>query len=115
MIDAIRGLLGDEKLPLGDVLKSVYLSLANSYKRAVEEIENISGKKINEIHIVGGGSRDMYLNRLTGELTGKKIFIGLSEGTATGNLISQIMYHKKLTLAEGRKIIKDTFEVKEVK
>ena len=64
---------------------------------------------------MGGGSRDMYLNRLTGEITGKKIFIGLSEGTATGNLISQIMYHKKLTLAEGRKIIKDTFEITEVK
>ena len=115
MIDAIRGLLGDPDLPLGDVLKSVYLSLANSYKRAVEEIESISKKEIREIHIVGGGSRDMYLNRLTGELTGKKIFIGLSEGTATGNIISQIMYHKNLTLAEGRKIIKDTFEVKEVK
>lgn len=115
MIDAIRGLLGDKNLPLGDVLKSVYRSLANSYKRAVEEIESISGKEIREIHIVGGGSRDMYLNRLTGEITGKKIFIGLSEGTATGNLISQIMYHKKLTLAEGRQIIKDTFEIKEVK
>ena len=57
----------------------------------------------------------MYLNRLTGEITGKKIFIGLSEGTATGNLISQIMYHQKLTLSEGRQIIKDTFEITEVK
>ncbi len=115
MIDAIRGLLGDKNLPLGDVLKSVYLSLAYSYKKAVEEIERISKKEIKEIYIVGGGSRDMYLNRLTGEITGKKIFIGLSEGTATGNLISQIMYHQKLTLAEGRKIIKDTFEITEVK
>ena len=115
MIDAIRGLLGEPELPLGDVLKSVYLSLANSYKKAVEEIENISGKVIREIHIVGGGSRDKYLNRLTGNLTGKKIFIGLSEGTATGNIISQIMYHKKLTLTEARRIIKDTFAIEEVK
>ena len=84
-------------------------------QKTLEEIENISKKEIREIHIVGGGSRDMYLNRLTGEITGKKIFIGLSEGTATGNIISQIMYHKKLTLAEGRKIIKDTFEITEVK
>lgn len=115
MIDAIRGLLGEPELPLGDVLKSVYLSLAHSYCKAIEEIESISGKEIKEIIIVGGGSRDMYLNRLTSKLCGKKVLIGLNEGTATGNLISQVMYHQKLTLAQGREIIKNTFDIVEVK
>ena len=38
---------------------------------------------------------------------------GLMEATATGNLISQIMYDKNITLTEAREIIKRTFDVKE--
>ena len=35
------------------------------------------------------------------------------EATATGNLLSQIMYDKKITLTEARDIIKATFDIKE--
>lgn len=113
MIEAIRNYLGRPDLPLADVLSSVYHSLAESYKKAVEEIESISGKEIKAIHIVGGGSKDKYLNKLTAEYTGKEVFTGLMEATATGNLLSQIMYDKNITLTEAREIIKRTFDVKE--
>ena len=113
MIEAVRSYLGKPELPLSDVLSSVYHSLADSYRKAVEEIESISGKEIKAIHIVGGGSKDKYLNKLTAEYTGKKVFTGLMEATATGNLISQIMYDKNITLTEAREIIKRTFDVKE--
>lgn len=114
MIEAVRNYLGEPNLPLCDVLSSVYHSLAASYKRTVEEIEKISRKKINAIHIVGGGSKDMYLNRLTAEYTGKKVYIGLMEGTALGNLASQIMYSQNKNLTEVREIIRNTFDIKEV-
>lgn len=114
MVDAVREALGKPELPLADVLSCVYNSLAHSYKRAIEEIEHISGKRINFVNIVGGGSRDMYLNRLTSEVTGKKVYIGLMEATATGNLMSQIMYKNNMTLDEARNLIKNTFNVKEV-
>lgn len=113
MIEAVRNYLNKPDLSLSDVLSSVYHSLADSYRKAVEEIEIISGKEIKAIHIVGGGSKDGYLNKLTSEYTGKKVFTGLLEGTATGNLLSQIMYDKKITLTEARKIIKATFGIKE--
>lgn len=113
MIEAIRDYLGKPDLPLPDVLSSVYHSLAESYKKAVEEIESISGKKIKAIHIVGGGSKDKYLNKLTAEYTGKKVYTGLMEATATGNILSQIMCDKKITLAEAREIVKSTLDVKE--
>ncbi len=89
MIDAIKACLGDDSLSLGAVLNSVYHSLAASYKRAVEEIENITGEAIDAIHIVGGGSRDVYLNKLTGEYTGKPVFTGPVEATSYGNLMTQ--------------------------
>jgi len=113
MIEAVRSYLGKPDLPLSDVLSSVYHSLADSYRKAVEEIESISGKEIKAIHIVGGGSKDKYLNKLTAEYTGKEVFTGLMEATATGNLLSQIMYDKNITLTEAREIIKRTFDVKE--
>jgi rhamnulokinase len=114
MIEAIKEYLKSPDLPLGDVLSSVYHSLAKSYDKAVKEIEQISGKTVNSIHIVGGGSKDMYLNKLTAKYTGKKVYIGLMEATATGNLVSQIMYSQNITLKDAREIIKNTFNVSEV-
>lgn len=113
MIEAVKSYLGKPDLFLSDVLSSVYHSLADSYRKAVEEIESISGKEIKAIHIVGGGSKDKYLNKLTAEYTGKKVYTGLMEATATGNILSQIMYDKKITLIEAREIIKATFDIKE--
>lgn len=113
MIEAVRNYLGKPDLSLADVLSSVYHSLAESYKKATEEIEYISGKEIKAIHIVGGGSKDKYLNKLTAKYTGKKVFTGLMEATATGNILSQIMSDKKITLTEAREIVKSTFDVKE--
>lgn len=76
-------------------------------------MKKISQKQINSIHIVGGGSRDKYLNLLTAHYTGKKVYTGLTEATATGNILSQIMADKNIDLAEARKIIQTTFEIKE--
>lgn len=114
MVEAVRTYLKQPELPLGDLLSAVYHSLAKSYAAAVREIERISGKEIKSIHIVGGGSKDRYLNRLTAEYTGKKIYIGLTEATAAGNLIAQIMYSDHLSLSEARTIIKNTFRIREV-
>lgn len=115
MIKAIEALLGDGELPIGDLLSAVYHSLAYSYKEAVETVESICGKTIDRIMIVGGGSKDKYLNKLTSEYTGKKVFIGLSEATATGNLLSQLMYwDKALTLEKGRELIQKSFDITEV-
>ncbi len=115
MIDAIRTVLGQPDLPLGDVLECVYQSLALSYKNAADELERLTGKKVNAIQIVGGGSADKYLNRLAGEVSGRKVFTGLKEGTATGNLLSQIMYDKNWDLATCRELVRRSFEIKEVK
>ncbi|MBR3778307.1 MAG: rhamnulokinase [Clostridia bacterium] len=114
MLGAIRTYLGEPELPLGDVLACVYHSLAASYERSIREIEQISGKKIGAIHIVGGGSKDAYLNRLTAKQTGCKVYVGLTEATATGNLLSQVMYSEKISLAAAREIVKETFKISEV-
>ena len=115
MIEAIRGYLKNEKLPIEIVINTIYHSLAKSYANAVKEIEKISGKTIDTINIVGGGSKDGYLNELTKQYTGKRVLAGPVEATATGNIISQMMFvDKKLTLEKAREFVKNSFDITEV-
>lgn len=114
MINAIRSYLKNESIPIEVVINSVYHSLAQSYKNAIDEIEKLAGKTIDNVFIVGGGGKDTYLNKLTAQYTGKKVVTGLSEATATGNLLSQIMYDKKISLAQARDIVKNSFDIKEI-
>lgn len=110
MIDAIGKLIGSDDLRL--ILNSAYHSLAKSYSEAVAEIEAVTGKRFNAIHIVGGGCQDKYLNALTRDYTGKSVTAGPIEATATGNIVSQIMRDKKISLATAREIVKNSFDIK---
>lgn len=112
MIDAIGKLICSDDLGL--ILNSAYHSLAKSYSEAVSEIEAVTGKRFNAIHIVGGGCQDEYLNALTRDYTGKDVTAGPIEATATGNIISQIISDKKISLAAARKIVKKSFDIKEI-
>ncbi len=115
MIEAIRSYIGKSDLSLDVVINSIYHSLAKSYAKAVEEIERISGKTVEVINIVGGGSKDGYLNKLTAKYTGKRVLAGPVEATATGNIIAQMMYdNKELTLEKARELVKRSFEIQEV-
>ena len=109
MIDAIGKLIGSDDLGL--ILNSAYHSLAKSYSEAVAEIEAVTGKRFNAIHIVGGGCQDKYLNALTRDYTGKSVTAGPIEATATGNIVSQIMRDKKIPLATAREIVKNSFDI----
>ena len=115
MVEAIRNYLKKPELPIGDVLSAVYHSLANSYNEAVKTIERVSGKPIDLINIIGGGSKDKYLNELTKEYTGKRVLAGPTEATAIGNLIAQLMFaDNTLTLEKAREIVKKSFSIVEV-
>lgn len=115
MIDAIKTYLGKSDIPLGEIINSVYHSLAKSYADAITEIEKISGKTVDRVNIVGGGSKDGYLNELTAEYTGKKVLAGPVEATATGNIISQLIYSEEVSsLEEARQLVKNSFDILEV-
>ncbi|MGN1480031.1 MAG: rhamnulokinase family protein, partial [Acutalibacteraceae bacterium] len=115
MISAVRTYLKNDNLTIDGVLSSVYHSLAQSYADAVNEIEAVGGKTISTINIVGGGSKDMYLNRLTKQYTKKRVLAGPVEATATGNIICQLMYaDKTLTLEKARELVKKSFDIQEV-
>ena len=70
--------------------RCAYRSLAEGYRRAIEEIENNTGNSYSRLYIVGGGAKNAYLNRLTEEATGKKVIALPIEATALGNLKIQL-------------------------
>lgn len=67
------------------------------------------------MNIIGGGSKNELLNELTAEYTGRKIVTGPTEGTAIGNFMMQMVGMGELSsVAEGRRIIKTSFDIREV-
>ena len=70
--------------------RCAYRSLAEGYRLAIREIEQNTGSEYRKLYIVGGGAKNGYLNRLTGEATGKEIIALPIEATAIGNLKIQL-------------------------
>ena len=75
---------------IGDYFRCAYLSLALSYKQAIDELEANTGCTYEKLYIVGGGAKNTFLNRLTEEATGKTVIALPIEATALGNLKIQM-------------------------
>lgn len=75
----------------GEFARTIAESLALKYNIVIGQLEQLSEKKINTIHIVGGGSQNTLLNQLTADATGRPVVAGPVEATATGNILVQAM------------------------
>ncbi|MCH4032791.1 MAG: rhamnulokinase [Lachnospiraceae bacterium] len=96
-----------------EIARVIYRSLAACYKEAAEEIEAITGKKFDAIHIVGGGSNAVWLNELTAKVTGKTVLAGPGEATAIGNIGAQMIQAGVFPdLKAFRKSVETSFDVK---
>lgn len=71
---------------VGDYFKCAFLSLAESYKSAIAELEGITGRRYDDLYIVGGGAKNEMLNEMTRRATGKNVIALPIEATALGNL-----------------------------
>ena len=96
----------------GEVAAVIYRSLARCYHKTAEGLEEITGRTYDAIHIIGGGSRDAYLNRLTALTTGKTVYAGPVEATSIGNLLAQMIASGEISnLREGRDCVRRSFEI----
>jgi rhamnulokinase len=89
---ALRGLApiadraGNEPL----FARLIFESLASRYATALGELEQILGRKLERIHVLGGGSRNKLLTQLTGERTGLPVEAGQPESSTIGNFAVQL-------------------------
>jgi rhamnulokinase len=75
----------------GAYVRSVLESLAFKYRMVLRNLELVSGQRIAQIRIIGGGSKNRLLNQLTADATGRKVLAGPAEATALGNIALQIL------------------------
>ena len=75
----------------GAYVRAVLESLAFKYRLVLRNLEQVSGRHIEQIRIIGGGSKNRLLNQLTADATGRKALAGPAEATALGNVAIQIL------------------------
>lgn len=100
----------------GELFACIYHSLADSYADTVKEIESVAEGAYPVIRIVGGGTKDEYLNRLTAARTGRTVYAGPAEATAVGNLLAQMLKDQVFSdIWEARAAVADSFEIKMIR
>lgn len=98
----------------GEVIRVALESLALKYRWVLEKLEEMLGKRMHVIHIVGGGSRNRLLSQFTASATKRRVLCGPVEATALGNVMMQTIAHGRLgSLEQGREAIRNSFEPEE--
>ncbi len=96
----------------GSFVRTCLESLAFRYRQVLESLEGVTGRRIETIHIVGGGSKNALLNRFVAEATGRTVVAGPGEATAIGNLLVQAMGAGEIDgLAGLRSVVRNSFEL----
>ena len=119
MIEEVKAACAEAGYPrpetTGQLMQTIYNSLARDYRRAVEELQGLTGRACTSLNIVGGGSQDGHLNQMTANATGLPVYAGPTEGTALGNLMVQFLASGEYPdLQAARDAIKQSFTIKEV-
>lgn len=94
----------------GAYVRAILDSLAFKYRLVLRNLERVSGKRFEQIRIIGGGSKNRLLNQLTADATGKRVLGGPVEATALGNIAVQILATGAASsLQEVREIVDRSF------
>ncbi len=98
---------------VGEIMRCIYESLALKYRFTLEGIEECTGKKYEKLHVMGGGTKDKLLLKMTADSCGIPVFGGPIEATALGNVALQLMSSGSISdIKAARKIIADGEELK---
>jgi sugar (pentulose or hexulose) kinase len=98
----------------GELIRSILESIAFKYRLTLEELEALTGQRIEVVHVVGGGVSDELLCQFAANATGRPVLAGPVEATAIGNTIVQLMARGCIaSLAEARRIVLGSFPPRE--
>ena len=117
MIDEIKKTCAEteQRLPqgAGEMAAVVYNSLVDYYHATIGDLERLTGKTYEQIHIIGGGAKAEYLNRLIAARTGRAVHAGPVEAAAIGNIMAQMITAGEFSgLAEARECVGRSFDIK---
>ncbi|HAN98823.1 MAG TPA: rhamnulokinase [Planctomycetaceae bacterium] len=99
----------------GAVIRCALESLALRYREVLETLERFVGRRIERIHIVGGGTQNRLLNQMAADACRREVIAGPVEATAIGNLAMQsIALGSCDSIAEARRRVRSSFEMQVV-
>ena len=95
----------------GEISRVIYESLALKYRWAIERLEeDMLHRPVKVLHIVGGGSKNVLLNRFTADAIRRPVVAGPGEGTVIGNLLMQAMALGAIEdMAQLRRVVEASF------
>jgi rhamnulokinase len=96
----------------GPIVRCALESLALKYRWVLERLEDLVGRRLDTIHIVGGGCQNTLLCQLTADACQRTVLAGPVEATAMGNVLTQLLGLGLIkTLDEGRAIVRGSFDL----
>ncbi|MBI1880203.1 MAG: rhamnulokinase, partial [Chloroflexi bacterium] len=96
----------------GAFVRCALESLALKYRWVIDKAEELIGRPITTVHIVGGGTQNRLLNQFAANATGRTVITGPVEATAIGNILMQMLAMGQIgSLAEGRALVRNSFPV----
>ena len=94
------------------IARCVFESLALAYRDVLLDLQALTGRTIEVIHVVGGGARNRLLNQLTADATGIPVLAGPTEATVIGNALVQLISLGELAhLKEGRQLVANSYRL----
>lgn len=95
----------------GQILRIALESIALKYRLVLERLEELIGRRLDPIHIIGGGTKNRLLNQFTADAANRVVVTGPVEATAIGNILMQAIGMKHLgSLAEAREVVRASFK-----
>lgn len=119
MPDRIRAYARQTAQPVpetpGCLVRCCLESLALEYRRTLNDLERVLGRRFGVLHLVGGGGKNRLLNNMTAAAIGRPVVVGPDEGTAMGNLLTQAMGTGHVAdLVELRRVVRASTAIENV-
>ena len=96
----------------GAIIRCALEGIALKYRWVLERVEEMLDRRLEPLHIVGGGTQNWLLSQFTADAIGRPVITGPIEATAAGNIVMQAMGLGHLaSLEEGREVVRNSFDV----
>ena len=95
----------------GAVIRTALESVAAKVSWTLQELDELLGRRVGRVHIVGGGVQNKLLCQMIADASNRPVIAGPVEATAIGNLLVQILAENgKIDLRSVRSVVRDSFD-----
>jgi rhamnulokinase len=96
----------------GAIVRCALEGIALKYRWVLERLEEMLGRRLEPVYIVGGGTQNQLLSQFTADAVDRQVITGPVEATATGNILLQLMALGQIdSLQAGRQVVRSSFDL----